>query len=52
MAVIKEITKPIDVIKIEVLEVSILLQELLPLPLFYCFSYYLCMMFLTLQIQK
>lgn len=27
MAIIKEMTKPIDVIKIEVLEVSILLQE-------------------------
>jgi hypothetical protein len=40
MAVIKEITKPIDVIKIEVLEVSILLQDLLALPLFYCFSYH------------
>lgn len=52
MAVIKEITKPIDVIKIEVLEVSILLQDLLPPPLFYCFSYHFCMMFLTMQIQK
>jgi acylglycerol kinase len=52
MAIIKEITKPIDVIKIEVLEVSILLQEFISQLLFYCFSYHICMMFLTLQIQK
>jgi hypothetical protein len=38
MAIIKEITQPVDVIKIEVLEVSILLHEFLPPPLFYCFS--------------
>lgn len=39
MAVIKEIAKPIDVIKIEALEVSILLQEFMPPVLLYCFSY-------------
>lgn len=52
MAIIKEITKPIDVIRIEVLEVSILLQEFLPPPPFYCLSYHICMMFHTLPIQK
>lgn len=52
MAIIKEITKPIDVIKIEVLEVSILLQEFISQLLFYCFSYHICMLFLTLEIQS